>query len=218
MKRRRKNTPLRSHSASARKPKNQPHKLVPSLDTTQEVEQILNSGIADAKANLKTLVDAGCDRDRILSLLLHMRETAPQFDNWRGLTGMNRQPFRRFLANSRHWSERINRFNDFPLVWRLMGNRPLLHIHLMRLPSLLNSYADELEKGMKLYKPRGKVTLNGYKRDLVQHVRKRTKRVYDYEVSTLIASILENYSYGSKAHEVWRRQQPSLRILKSTRS
>jgi hypothetical protein len=160
-----------------------------------------------AKGDLETLVEAGCDRAEILSLL---RVLDSQFvdDSWKRLTGLKQKQLRSAVLKFRYCADRIEGLNSRPLMWAAIVYGPSGNPDFYKMPGLLRLYADILEFEIENSRPRKNPLQNTCKALLVD-MALRCGKPYDKEVAGLIGAALGR-EYDTKNHSEWRANHHAL--------
>jgi hypothetical protein len=168
-----------------------------------EVERVLIKH--SAQRELKSLVNAGCDRGRLMAVLQLAFLTD---ESWRTLSGMDLRTFKSELRQVRHCAHVIDRLNRTDLMYRVSIEFRLDRFAGLyrspKLPDQLREYAKAVGSLPQLLGPRHKHTLHAWKAHLVAIVLEQTGKAHDREVSALMAAVLENQEYSEKAHQAWR--------------
>ncbi len=179
------------------------------------VEELLES--YRAEANLENLVEERCDKGRLLACLNSISRGGFGFDDWRELTGKDLRSLKRVIKNVRQYASEIESINRHALGWLL---REPAFKDLYLLPDRLQRYALFLEATTKDSGPRKDPERNMAKFFLVNHVKERTGRWCDEEVSALIDAVRDktdrDKTYDAAAHKDWRRKNYD-RLLKRFR-
>ena len=169
------------------------------------IETVLedNSAIRD----LHTLEKAGCNRNELITLL----ELAFLSDeSWKTQIGMSLRNIKRAIAHIRHCADIIDRLNDSELMYRAsIEHRLPGFVGLRESPTLaerLREYAAKLEMLRRVFGPKRSIRLQAWKAWIVAVVTEDTKRAHDWEISYLIAAVLDEPKYSADAHKAWRRK------------
>jgi hypothetical protein len=158
-----------------------------------------------ALQHLQALVDAGCKRNEVLSLL----ELAFWADeSWNRLVGMDLPKFKREIERVRHCADTIDRINGSDLIYHVsIESRLPRFIRLHESPTLseqLREYADALDSLRRVFGPKLKPRMHVWKAWIVAVVIEETGAPKDGEVSSLIGAVLDDSGYSEKAHQAWR--------------
>jgi hypothetical protein len=174
-----------------------------------KVERALVEYSADSE--LESLVNAGCERDRI------MRTLALAFltdESWRTLLEMDLRAFKVTLRQVRDCAAIIDRLNRSNLINHVSIEIPDIRfagVHQSpTLPDRLREYANGVESLRRFIGPEHKIRMHVWKAWLVGIVLEQTGKAHDPEVSALIAAVLNNPKYSEKAHQAWRLKHSSL--------
>ena len=166
---------------------------------------------------LEQLVRLGCDKSRLLACLQSISGEGFGFDDWRGLTGKDLRSLKGAIDRFRQCANEIASINRHALGWLL---REPAFKDLYLLPDRLQRYALFLEATTKDSGPRKDPELQANKFFLVNHVKERTGRWCDEEVSALINAVRDktdrDKTYDAAAHKDWRRKNYD-RLLKRFR-
>jgi len=124
------------------------------------IERVLRERLA--LQDLQTLVDAGCNRGELLSLLQLARLPSWTDESWKTLVGMELPRLKREIKRIRHCADVINRLNRSRLIYHVS-----IEIHLPRFVGLrdspaiadqLHQYADKLDWLRQRFGPKAKMT------------------------------------------------------------
>lgn len=166
---------------------------------------------------LEQLVRLGCDKSRLLACLQSISGEGFGFDDWRKLTGKDLRSLKSAINRFRQCANEIASINRHALGWLL---REPAFKGLYLLPDRLQRYALFLEATTKDSGPRKDPERNAAKFFLVNHVKERTGRWCDEEVSALIDAVRgktdRDKTYDAAAHKDWRRKNYD-RLLKRFR-
>lgn len=168
-----------------------------------DIETVLNDH--SALQHLKTLVDAGCNRSELLSLL-----DLAFFANesWDTLVGRDLRAFKGAIAQIRACASVIEGLNRSELVYHVtieIGDPRFLRLNeLPDLSERLREYAGSLDLLRVMYGPKSAIRRHAWKAWIVARVMEDTKRPHDREVASLIAVVLGEAEYSEKAHQAWR--------------
>jgi hypothetical protein len=168
-----------------------------------DIERILEEHVAHP--HLRTLVDAGCNRNQLVCAL----ELAFLADeSWKELVGMDLRGFKAAMSQIRDCANVISRLNGSELIYRTsIEDRDPRFVEVHESPTLperLREYADKLDSLRSVYGPKQKMRMHVWKAWIVAIVTEDTKKTYDREVSSLIAAVLNDLKYSQKAHQAWR--------------
>jgi hypothetical protein len=170
-------------------------------------EQALQS--QSALAHLRRLVDAGCNRERLIAQL----DLAFSFlddESWQVLVGMDLRRFNGVIREIRSCAAAIDGLCRSQLIYRLsIQHRDPLFVRIYDAPTLpdqLRRFAGAIEHKSKLFGPKRKIREHMWKAGIVAMVIEDTHKAHDSEVSTLIGAVLNNEKYSEKAHQEWRRK------------
>jgi hypothetical protein len=167
------------------------------------IENVLNDHAA--LRDLKTLVKAGCNYDRIVTLLEFAFWTD---ESWQQLVGMGLSRFQREINQIRNCADVVDRLNRSDLVYHAsIEVKVPQFIDVFKSPSLseqLRAYADALDFLRKMSGPKTKLRQHVWKACFVAMVVDNTKAPHDREVSSLIGVVLNDPKYSEKAHQSWR--------------
>jgi len=160
---------------------------------------------------LQALVDAGCKRNEVMSLL----ELAFWTDeSWKQLVEMDLPRFKREIRQIRHCADIIDRLNRSDLIYHASIESQLpqfVGLHKSRtLPEQLREYADALDSLRRLFGPKPKPRRHAWKAWIVGVVTEDTKAPHDRDVSSLIGAVLDDPEYSEKAHQKWRLDHTDL--------
>ena len=174
-----------------------------------DLETVLNDH--SALQHLTTLVDAGCNRSELDSLL-QLAFFADE--SWDALVGRNLRAFKGAIAQIRDCANVIEGFNRSELVYHAtieIGDPRFSR--LSESPSLserLREYAVGLDLLRVTYGPGPAIRRHAWKAWIVARVMEDTKRPHDREVASLIAAVSGEAEYSEKAHQAWRRDHREL--------
>jgi hypothetical protein len=167
------------------------------------VERILRDNVADP--DLQALVDAGCNRDELVSALELSFLTN---ESWKELVGMDLRGFKSAIARIRDCAGVVERLNRSELIYRVAIEQPdprFVGLHEPpTIPDRLRAYANLLDTLPSLYGPKRKTMGHTWKAWLIAIVMTDTKKPHDREVSSLTAAILGDSGYSRQAHQAWR--------------
>jgi hypothetical protein len=169
-----------------------------------------------AKRDLETLVEAGCDRAEILSIL-QVLDSQFVDESWERLTGLKLKQLKGAVKRFRDCADRIDRLNSHRVMWAAIVYGPRGNRDFYNIPRLLRLYADMLEFEIKNSGPKKHPLQNTCKALLVD-VALSCGGPCDKEVAGLIGAIL-GLDYQTKSHSEWRaNHQPLLDQVKLSRS
>lgn len=158
-----------------------------------------------ALQHLQALVDAGCKRNEVMSLLEFAFWTD---ESWMQLVEMDLPRFKREIRQIRQCADIIDRLNRSDLIYHVSIEIRLpwpaeLHKY-QTLPGQLREYADALDSLRRVFGPKSRPRLHAWKAWIVALVMEDTKAPHDREVSSLIGAVLDDPKYSEKAHQKWR--------------
>lgn len=157
--------------------------------------------------HLQRLVNAGCDRNRLISEL-DLAFLADE--SWKVLVGMDLRRFKGVVRDIRSCAAAIDGLYRSELIHRLsIQHRDPMFVRIYDAPTLpdqLRRFAGAIERKSKLLGPKRKIRGHMWKARIVAMVIEDTHKAHDPEVSTLIAAVLNNTKYSEKAHQEWRRK------------
>jgi len=158
-----------------------------------------------ALQHLQALVDAGCKRNEVMSLL----ELAFWTDeSWKQLVDMGLPRLKREIRQIRNCANIIERLNRSDLVYHVSIEIQLPQFVAVRksptLPEQLREYANALDSLRRVFGPKSRPRLHAWKAWIVAVVTEDTKAPHDREVSSLIGAVLDDPKYSEKAHQKWR--------------
>lgn len=164
-----------------------------------------------ALRHLQTLINAGCKREEVLSLL----ELAFWTDeSWKQLVGMDLPRFKGEIRQIRHCADIIDRLNRSDLIYHAsleIQYPQFVELSKSRtLPEQLREYADSLDSLRRVFGPKPKPRRHAWKAWIVAVVTEDTKAPHDREVSSLIGAVLDDPEYCEKAHQKWRLDHTDL--------
>lgn len=166
---------------------------------------------------LEALVRLECDKGYLLACLQTISSGGFGLDDWRKLTGKDLRSLKDAINRFRQCASEIASINShtFGLLLLQMGAKDL-----RLLPKRLQIYAAHLEATTKDSGPRKHPEHHAAKFFLVKHVKERTRRWCDEEVSALINAVRDKTDrdkiYDAAAHKDWRRKNYD-RLLKRFR-
>lgn len=164
-----------------------------------------------ALADLEKLAASGCNRHELLAFL---SIASYADDSWPKLVGTKLRTYRRNIQEIEHCADLIDRLNRSRLIHRLSIEHldpRFAEIHQPpTLPDQLRKYAHNLSYLPKLYGPKRKLSRHAWKALIVAKTIEDTGKPHDSEISALIAAVLDNRRYGSKAHQAWRLKHREL--------
>jgi hypothetical protein len=164
-----------------------------------------------ALQHLQALVDAGCKRNEVLSLLDLAFWTD---ESWKQLVEMDLPRFKREIRQIRHCGDIIDRLNCSDLIYHASIEIQLpqfVELHKSRtLPEQLREYADALDSLRRVFGPKPKPRRHAWKAWIVAVVTEDTKALHDLEVSSLIGAVLDDPEHTEKAHQKWRLDHADL--------
>ena len=186
-------------------PENVADECLYTLPTPADIERDLEEHTALKEFNI--IVSAGCDRNRILYLLFLLRKESLKSNDWRSLTGLDREQFRTALERMRDCAETVLRIGSHGIINPLVEMDPRIGDDFLRLPGKLRACATALEKCSKTFRPKKKPEFTSLMTELIQYVKRRTGRYHDNETATLLSVALEKPKWIYRDIQEWRRKQ-----------
>ncbi len=180
------------------------------------VETVLEDHLA--APHLQALVDAGCDRNELMTLMDLAFLTD---ESWEAQIGMKLRHFKAAINHVRHCAEIIDRLNRSKLIYRAsIEYRIPGFVGLRESPTIaeqLRKYAIRLDWLRRMAGPKRSIQLHAWKAYVVAVVTEGTKKPHDLEVSSLIAAVLDDAKYSLDAHKTWRRKHlPLIEEIRKT--
>jgi hypothetical protein len=176
--------------------------MIPKKSLTP-VERILRDHVAEPA--LQALVDAGCNRDELISALGLAFLTN---ESWKELAGMNLRGFKATIARIRDCAGVVERLNRSDLIYRVSIEQPdprFVGLHEPpTIPERLRAYANLLDTLPSLYGPKRKIRGHVWKAWVIAIVMTDTKKPHDREVASIMAAVLDDSGYSVGAHQAWR--------------
>jgi hypothetical protein len=187
---------------------------VPGRKPLSTVETVLEDHLADR--HLQTLVDAGSDRNELITL---MDLAFLADESWETQIGMKLRDFKRAMKDVRDCANKIDRLNRSELIYRAaIEHRFPGFVGLLESPTIaerLREYATMLDWLCRVLGPKRSIRLHTWKAWIVAVVTEGTKRPHDLEVSSLIAAVLDDPNYSLDAHKTWRAKHlPLIEMMK----
>jgi hypothetical protein len=169
-----------------------------------------------ARRDLQILVDAGCDRNDLITV---MDLAFLADESWETQLGMKLRDFKVAISHVRHCADTIDRLNRSKLIYRAsIEYRIPGFVGLRASPTLaerLREYATLLDWLRRVSGPKHSIGLHTWKAWFVAIVTEDTKKPHDLEVSSLIATILNDSNYSQDAHKAWRlKHLPIIELMR----
>jgi hypothetical protein len=170
--------------------------------TVLDADRVLDD--LSAKTSLAALERYGCRRDELLALLQVAFMTD---ETWKDLVGMDLRALRAALRQIKSCADVIERLNHSVLINSVsLELRYPQFVDIHKRPTLstrLQAYAGSVESLLRLFGPKLRPMMHGWKTLLVATVMEDAGRPCDKEVSAIMAATLQA-DYSEKAHQKWR--------------
>jgi hypothetical protein len=164
-----------------------------------------------AVAQLKALVDAGCDRSEIVTLLDLAFLTV---ESWDSQIGMGLRDLKTALTEIRNCADIIGRLNRTEVLYRAIVEHRIPDFvslcELADLPESLRRYASAVKWFCQIVGPKRRPRLLAWKAWIVAVVWESTNRPHDVEVASLIGAVLDDADYSAEVHKTWRFRHRAL--------